>query len=159
MITPRLVWLRMCMALLLVSAVLAAPALADEGKDEARGKERQESKAKGRPEGKALRPWGYDTYFYDHGYTTLNIPEGHLPPPGECRLWFPGQPPGHQPPPDKCGYWRAHVPAGAWLIHRPKDEPTYVDVSVYDAYRPGIVITIGIFAVDTSAFMRHVQPR
>jgi hypothetical protein len=27
------------------------------------------------------------------------IPPGHLPPPGEGRLWFPDRPPGHQPPP------------------------------------------------------------
>ena len=157
MIKQRFVWLSMCMALLLVSAVLAT-AVADEGKDEACGKERNERKEKRRPEAKDLSPRGYDAYFHDHGYATLNIPEGHLPPPGECRLWFPGQPPGHQPP-GKCGRLRAHVPAGAWLIHRPKDEPTYVDVSVYDAYQPSIVITIGIFAVDTGAFIRYVRPR
>lgn len=32
----------------------------------------------------------------------LQIPKGHLPPPGECRLWFPGHPPGKQPPPTSC---------------------------------------------------------
>jgi hypothetical protein len=30
------------------------------------------------------------------------IPQGHLPPPGECRTWYPGVPPGHQPPPYRC---------------------------------------------------------
>lgn len=30
------------------------------------------------------------------------IPEGHRPPPGECRDWVPGLPPGQQPPPRKC---------------------------------------------------------
>jgi hypothetical protein len=34
-----------------------------------------------------------------------------------------------------------------------------VDVSVYDVYRPGIVITIGIFDLDTGAFIRHGRPR
>ena len=29
------------------------------------------------------------------------IPSGHLPPPGEYRLWFPDRPPGHQPPPHR----------------------------------------------------------
>jgi hypothetical protein len=33
-----------------------------------------------------------------HGH----IPPGHLPPPGECRVWLPGRPPGHQPPPGRC---------------------------------------------------------
>ena len=27
------------------------------------------------------------------------IPRGHMPPPGEARLWYPDRPPGHQPPP------------------------------------------------------------
>lgn len=30
------------------------------------------------------------------------IPPGHLPPPGECRVWFDDLPPGHQPPPTDC---------------------------------------------------------
>jgi hypothetical protein len=34
-----------------------------------------------------------------------------------------------------------------------------VDVSVYDAYQPGLVITIGLFDVNTGAFLRHLRPR
>lgn len=30
------------------------------------------------------------------------VPHGHLPPPGECRVWRDGVPPGHQPPPTDC---------------------------------------------------------
>ncbi|HEX2078084.1 MAG TPA: DUF5666 domain-containing protein [Longimicrobium sp.] len=30
------------------------------------------------------------------------VPEGHKPPPGECRDWDPNLPPGQQPPPRKC---------------------------------------------------------
>lgn len=41
------------------------------------------------------------------------VPPGHLPPPGSCRVWFPDRPPGHQPPPGPCG---ADVPPGAVLI-------------------------------------------
>jgi hypothetical protein len=54
---------------------------------------------------------------------------------------------------------RAHAPAGAWLIHRPTNAPTAVAVSADEAFRPGIVITIGRFGVETGAFMRHVKPR
>ena len=34
--------------------------------------------------------------------TGRGIPEGHRPPPGECRDWDPNLPPGQQPPPRKC---------------------------------------------------------
>ncbi|MCC7428485.1 MAG: hypothetical protein IT557_16460 [Alphaproteobacteria bacterium] len=27
------------------------------------------------------------------------IPRGHMPPPGEMRIWYPDRPAGHQPPP------------------------------------------------------------
>src|SRR3989449_8806199 len=30
---------------------------------------------------------------------TLGVPPGHLPKPGECRVWIPGVPPGRQPRP------------------------------------------------------------
>ena len=30
------------------------------------------------------------------------IPPGHLPPPGECRVWYDDRPAGHQPPPSNC---------------------------------------------------------
>lgn len=32
----------------------------------------------------------------------LHVPKGHRPPPGQCRLWYPGRPPGQQPPPVSC---------------------------------------------------------
>ena len=37
---------------------------------------------------------GHSSYFHQHGYT--RIPNGHLPPPGECRIWYPDRPAGHQ---------------------------------------------------------------
>ena len=30
------------------------------------------------------------------------VPNGHLPPPGLCRVWYDGVPPGQQPPPVNC---------------------------------------------------------
>lgn len=49
------------------------------------------------------------------------IPPGHMPPPGSCRVWFPGEPPGHQPPPGDCDELLRAVPSGAWLLHRPSE--------------------------------------
>lgn len=49
--------------------------------------------------------------------STFHIPPGHYPPPGSCRIWFPGRPPGHQPPPGDCRVLDRQVPRGAYLIY------------------------------------------
>lgn len=46
----------------------------------------------------------------------VSIPPGHMPPPGECRIWFPGRPAGQQPPPGDCRDLRHRIPPGAILI-------------------------------------------
>lgn len=53
---------------------------------------------------------------------TLKIPPGHLPPPGECRVWVPGEPPGHQAPPGSCATLATRVPAHGWLVFNPGGE-------------------------------------
>ena len=49
-------------------------------------------------------------------YDEIEIPRGHRPPPGKCRIWFPDRPPGHQPKPGKCKKLRDRVPPGAYLV-------------------------------------------
>lgn len=49
-------------------------------------------------------------------YTAFEVPPGHRPPPGKCRIWFPDRSPGHQPPPGKCKKLNKHIPAGAYLV-------------------------------------------
>jgi hypothetical protein len=46
----------------------------------------------------------------------FHVPPGHMPPPGSCRIWFPGRPPGHQPAPGSCRVLSRQVPLGAYLI-------------------------------------------
>jgi Tfp pilus assembly protein PilF len=46
----------------------------------------------------------------------FEIPRGHMPPPGKCRIWFPDRPSGHQPPPGKCKKLRDRVPSDAYLV-------------------------------------------
>jgi hypothetical protein len=125
-------------------------ALADEGKDESgKGKERREERK--RYDGK--RHEGGSSYFHQHGHA--RIPNGHLPPPGECRIWYPDRPAGHQPPPFKCGQARGHVEPGGWLI-TPGPQPQEVQVAVYDQRRPGIVIDVGIFDARTGSMIRVI---
>src|SRR5258708_35567906 len=52
---------------------------------------------------------------------TFGIPPGHLPRPGECRIWIPGAPPGQQPRPRSrsCDGILADAPAGSWVVSRP----------------------------------------
>ncbi|VVP73006.1 hypothetical protein PS914_01424 [Pseudomonas fluorescens] len=66
-----------------------------------------------RPEGKLQRASVEPAPAYDE----VEIPRGHLPPPGKCRIWFPDRPPGHQPKPGKCKKLRHRVPSGAYLVH------------------------------------------
>ena len=102
--------------LLFAGALVCASAYADPDKDESgkgRGHEKKEWKDEKRDkkdwekhgkddwkeEKHGKRDWKDDkqehrygsgrTYFHEHGYTRLNIPRGHYPPPGECRIWYP----------------------------------------------------------------------
>jgi len=81
----------------------------------------------------------------------LGIPEGHLPPPGECRIWYPDKPPGQQPPPGPCGL---SVPLGAWLLSRP-DGPASVRVEEFDAIRKGIIVAVRIYESTTGKLLRR----
>jgi hypothetical protein len=121
-----------------------AQAIADEDKDESgKGKQRYEQSDRG--------GGGHGSYFRQHGYT--RIPNGHLPPPGECRIWYPDRPAGHQPPPFKCGKGRRSVEPGGWLM-TPGPQPHEVEVAVYDPRRPGIVVDIAIFDARSGAMVR-----
>ena len=96
---------------------------------------------------------GSSSYFYQQGYTRL--PGGHLPPAGECRIWYPGRPAGNQPPPFKCDQARGRVELGGWLM-KPGPQPQQVKVAVYDTQRPGTVIDVGIFDSRTGSIIRIV---
>lgn len=65
---------------------------------------------------------------------THGIPPGHLPPPGQCRVWYPGAPPGHQPPPAPCAVAFRQAPPGSWVVERP---PARVEIiRIYEIARP-----------------------
>jgi hypothetical protein len=92
---------------------------------------------------------------YPAEYEYFRIPPGHLPPPGECRIWYPDLPPGHQPPPGDCLDLQWQVPPGAWLIYGPTRGHDYFKVSVYDPEDPRVVVVIRFYEVGTGRLIRQ----
>lgn len=90
----------------------------------------------------------------------LNIPPGHLPEPGECRIWIPGTPPGRQPhrASSDCETITRQAPAGSWVVYRPTADRKVVHVRVVDARRAGVLLTVRVFDVETLKFLREERP-
>ena len=51
----------------------------------------------------------------DHDFQ-FRVSEGHMPRPGECRIWYPDVPPEQQSPPGRCINLERRVPPGAILV-------------------------------------------
>jgi hypothetical protein len=87
------------------------------------------------------------------------IPPGHLPPPGKCRVWVPGEPPGQQKkkyPAGDCDEIAGQVPPGAWLVYRPGEDKKEVVVREYGA---GSQITsVRVYDIVTGALLRELDP-
>jgi hypothetical protein len=89
----------------------------------------------------------------------LGIPPGHLPPPGQCRVWMPGEPPGKQKKKysaGDCDVVSRDVPAGGWLVYRPGDDKKEVVVREYGAGSQ--VTSVRVFDIVTGALLREVAP-
>jgi hypothetical protein len=50
------------------------------------------------------------------GGSAVNVPPGHMPPAGKCRIWYKNRKAGNQPPPGNCKKLKNKVPKGAVLI-------------------------------------------
>ena len=88
---------------------------------------------------------------------TLGIPPGHLPPPGQCKVWIPGEPPGQQKKKfsaGDCSVVQTQVPPGGWLVYRPSKDKKEVRVSVYGSRRSE-VIAIRFFDAATGVLLRE----
>lgn len=91
---------------------------------------------------------------------TLGIAPGHLPKPGQCRVWIPGTPPGQQPRPKSrdCEGIARVAPAGSWILYRPTRDKKLVHVRVVDRRRAGVVVVIRIFELESGRFLREERP-
>jgi hypothetical protein len=91
---------------------------------------------------------------------TLGVPPGHLPNPGECRIWIPGTPPGQQAKPKSraCGGIAALAPAGSWIIYRPANDRKVVEVREVDPRRAGVVVRVQVFDLSTNRLLREEKP-
>lgn len=67
------------------------------------------------------------------------VPPGHYPPPGQCRVWYPGRPPGHQAPPTRCGALRGRVPRGAFVLYNSAAWDRDYDWRYHNRRHPGTV--------------------
>ncbi|MDP3908808.1 MAG: hypothetical protein Q8Q14_00300 [Gemmatimonadales bacterium] len=89
----------------------------------------------------------------------LDIPPGHLPDAGECRVWIPGRVPGQQPRPKSrpCAGIESAAPAGSWILYRPANERV-VYVRVLDPRRAAVVILVRVYDLDTNQLVRELAP-
>lgn len=82
------------------------------------------------------------------------IPPGHLPPPGQCRVWMPGEPPGQQKryKSGECALVQRRVPPGGWLVYRTSGDKKEIVVREYGS-GPSELLAIRIFDAVTGALV------
>ena len=83
----------------------------------------------------------------------LRVPPGHLPSPGRCRVWMPGEPPGHQAHSTTCSGIERSAPAGSWILYRPADDKKVVHVRVVDGRRPGVIVRNRVYDVQRGTLL------
>jgi len=88
----------------------------------------------------------------------LGIPNGHLPSPGECRIWIPGTPPGRQARPRTCANILADAPAGSWIVYRPARSRDMIRVQVIQADRPSVIRVVRVYDAGSKRLLREEAP-
>jgi hypothetical protein len=83
----------------------------------------------------------------------LGIPPGHLPRPGECRVWVQGRPPGLQPRARTCHGILATAPVGSWILYRPVQYQRQIRVRYLHTAQQTI-IAVRAFDAETGAYLR-----
>jgi hypothetical protein len=82
----------------------------------------------------------------------VDIPDGHLPPPGACKIWYPDREDAQQPPPASCEDLEDDVPAGAVMVdHQGEIEIDHRSKLSVDA----LVVELGRFIEELSGAVEN----
>lgn len=81
-------------------------------------------------------------------YKTLNIPPGHLPPAGKCRVWIPGTPPGKQPSPTSCEAAMSSAQPGQLVVSRTASNQQILEVKEKKSVSGKVEIVITNYIID-----------
>ncbi len=89
----------------------------------------------------------------------LDVPPGHIPGVGQCRIWIPGRAPGRQAPVRNCEGIEAEAPAGSWILSRSAENRRLVRVAYVHRSRAGEVVRKVLYEASTGRFIREETPR
>ncbi len=86
----------------------------------------------------------------------LGIAEEHLPPPGDCLVWYMDRPVEQQPEVRRnCERVQKRMPKGAILLYRPLVNSQYVEVCHFDDTNRGVVKMVRFYMAATGELQRE----
>ena len=86
---------------------------------------------------------------------TLGVPEAHLPPAGQCRIWKKDVTPFQEPQAQSCDGILKSAPAGAMVLERPSSESHTIHVRYIDPHKAGHVVRVRVFDAETGKYLRE----
>ena len=84
----------------------------------------------------------------------LKVPEAHLPPAGQCRIWKDGTTIFNQPQARSCDGIVKIAPAASMVLERPSKDTKIVRVRYIDSSRSGHVVRVRVFEAATGKYLR-----
>jgi len=88
------------------------------------------------------------------GALMLGVPEAHLPPAGQCRIWKAGVSAFKQPQSRSCDGIQKNAPAGSMILERPSKDPKIVKVRYIDPHKAGKVVKKREFEAATGKYIK-----
>lgn len=84
----------------------------------------------------------------------LDVPEAHLPPGGQCRIWKEGTSIFQQPQARSCTGIALAAPAGSMILERPSKDKKVIRVRYVDARHVGVVVRVRVFDALSGKYLR-----